>query len=199
MQFVKGYCRYCFRKSEKAYCSADCRRLIAKKKELLNSDPDSHRCLICGIKIPLNQKMCSNLCVSINLRRLLAHKQEQKKAGYQPVNCIICDQEFIASKPDVVTCGKECLKKSKQAEKTKRIAEYIRLKKKFDDSCEVTAVCPMCGITHVKKLDVPFIGTGTPRLRCEKWPYCAMNSIYQTDPGHIVDINDMIGDRRAAV
>jgi len=170
--FIEGRCNYCFRKSEATFCSPSCKQRHDDASERFKTE--GNKCKICGVKV-INPKLhiCSRQCNLINIYRNRALKTTKPKKISIEKNCEICGVEFKTSDLDNTTCGKTCLLEAKNRKKLENFVKRSQINKKYQQPLQVKAVCPLCGREHIKKLDVPFIGSGTPRLRCADWPYCA--------------------------
>lgn len=156
-----GYCRFCARMSKDSlFCSPECRRKYVLRNQRFRMNPTGRLCPVCGDDIPAGlKKTCSKACTLVTIL------QERVKAKTMKP-CPRCGKEFLPCSAQKY-CGKECA----EAAKIALIHERQQHNKK--QTTTVQAVCPKCKQRHTVKLDVPFVGTNTPRLRCSSWPNCS--------------------------
>lgn len=174
MDKIKGFCLFCYRKSSTSFCSEECRERRSLMKNRFLNNRKGKLCPICGSELPDEKlKVCSRQCAIMNVSRVRALKGASKKPAYESKHCEICGVEFAPSSPIQEACSRKCSIELKNIRRVQKYAIFQKEKQQYAEKCQVQAVCPKCGKTHVIKLDVPFIGTGTPRLHCSDWPGCS--------------------------
>lgn len=177
------------------YCSVECRheatklrrrngiKVAARKRET------DKRCVSCG-RTFVSHNSCKIYCTdecrvnsgNASRRKIAAIKRDVPKA-----NCCICGSEFDLFYVKTVTCrDKECIKSHALNMKHKRIAEGATYKlsdggqqrKDLERTHQlVDAICPGCGIIHKHRFEPAWIGNGTPRKKCKRYPACMSKDI----------------------
>lgn len=170
-------------------------------------------CEFCKSEIPGDRavKYCSVRCSNAMRSRRFRGVFEQLSENRV---CEICDSMFIPKTNRSVTCSDECYAKLRllrerariskkpievRREKYKQSVSNGTIYRKYDETCVAHAICPGCKKHHDVTMTYPgWTGNGTPRIGCDRYPFCARDG-YEFDCDHTIISEIYQSDNRAMV